>query len=405
MDAVIDTLDIRDAADAAEAIVAANARREPLAIVGAGSKTGLGRHAPIPRAISTRALTGVTLYEPEELVLSARAGTPLAEIEALLDAHHQQLAFEPMDYAALLGSAPRRATIGGVLAVNASGPRRIRAGAARDHLLGFHSVTGRGEIVKSGGRVMKNVTGYDLSKLVCGSYGTLALLTEVTLKVLPRAETEETLLLLGLDEATGLAQLRRASGSSHEVSSLALLPAGAAPLGLDANAAALRLEGPAISVVSRRDALMAELRDSGARFEIFGADASRSLWAALRDAAPVASQPGQVWRLSVAPTDGFAIVDELRRADLPLIAHFYDWAGGLVWLCLAPAPDAHAGAIRAAVDAHGGHATLIRAADDVRARVEVFHPQPAPLAALTRRVKESFDPAHILGRGRMNGAY
>jgi glycolate oxidase FAD binding subunit len=401
MDAAMATRDIRDAADAAEAIASANARGEPLAIVGAGSKRALGRHGPALQEMSTRALTGVTLYEPEELVLSARAGTPLAEIEALLDAHHQQLAFEPMDYGPLLGGAPRRATIGGVFAVNASGPRRIRAGAARDHLLGFHAVTGRGEIVKSGGRVMKNVTGYDLSKLVCGSYGTLALLTEVTLKVLPRAETEETLLVLGLDEATGLAQLRRASGSSHEVSSLALLPAGAAPLDLDTNAAALRLEGPAISVASRRDALMAESRDSGARFETLVADASTPFWAALRDATPIAGQAGQVWRLSVAPTDGFAVVETLRHAGLPLLAHFYDWAGGLVWLCLAPADDAHASPIRAAVDARGGHATLIRADDDVRARVEVFHPQPAPLAALTRRVKESFDPGHILGRGRM----
>jgi glycolate oxidase FAD binding subunit len=401
--AATETLDIRDAADAAEAIVAANARRAPLAIVGAGTKRGLGRHAPAAPEICTRALSGVTLSEPEELVLSARAGTPLAEIEALLDAHRQQFAFEPMDHAALYGGTARNATIGGVLAVNASGPRRIRAGAARDHLLGFHSVTGRGEIVKSGGRVMKNVTGYDLSKLVCGSYGTLALLTEVTLKVLPKAETEETLLLLGLDEASALRQLRRASGSSHEVSSFALLPAGLAPLALDASAAALRLEGPAISVTSRREALVAELRDSGARFDTLGPDASSALWTALRDVAPLAALPGQIWRVSVAPTDGGALVEALR--PLPLRAYFYDWAGGLVWLCLEPAADAHAGALRAAVDARGGHATLIRADDEVRARVDVFHPQPAPLAALTRRVKESFDPAHILGRGRMRAEF
>jgi glycolate oxidase FAD binding subunit len=405
MEAALATLDIRDAADAAEAIAAANARRAPLDVVGAGTKRRLGRPAPVAQELSTRALTGVTLYEPEELVLSARAGTPLAEIEALLDANHQQLAFEPMDFALLLGGAPRAATIGGVIAVNASGPRRIRAGAARDHLLGFHSVTGRGEIVKSGGRVMKNVTGYDLSKLVCGSYGTLALLTDVTLKVLPKAEMEETLLILGLDEPQALMQLRRASGSSHEVSSFAMLPAGAGSLALDANAAALRLEGPEISVESRRAALMAQLRDSGARFETLRPDVSAAFWAALRDAAPVAGGPGQVWRISVAPTDGFAVVEDLRRAGLPLLAHFYDWAGGLVWLRLDPAPDAHAATIRAAIDARGGHATLIRAEDEVRARVEVFHPQPAPLAALSRRVKDSFDPGNILGRGRMRAEY
>jgi glycolate oxidase FAD binding subunit len=399
------TLDIRDAADAIEAIRAADAGRAPLTIMGAGSKARLGRHAPAARALSTRALTGVTLYEPEELVLSARAGTPLREIEALLESHDQQLAFEPMDHGALLGVAPQRATIGGALAVNASGPRRIKAGAARDHLLGFHCVTGRGEIVKSGGRVMKNVTGYDLSKLVCGSYGTLALLTEVTLKVLPRAETEWTLPLSGLDEAPGLAQLRRASGSANEVSSFALLPAGAAPLARGSNVALLRLEGPEISVATRRDALIALLRDSGAQLETLQGDDSRALWAALRDAAPVAAPDAQIWRVSVAPTDGHGVVETLRRAGAPLLSHFYDWAGGLVWLALAPADDAHAAAVRGAVDAVGGHATLIRAADDIRATVEVFHPQPATLAALTRRVKASFDPAHILERGRMREAY
>jgi glycolate oxidase FAD binding subunit len=405
MDAAAATLDIRDAADAVEALKAANARNTPLAIVGGGSKTRLGRHAPKPQALATKALTGVTLYEPEELVLSARAGTPLREIEELLDAHHQQLAFEPMDHAPLLGGATRSATIGGAIAVNASGPRRIKAGAARDHLLGFQCVTGRGEVVKSGGRVMKNVTGYDLSKLVCGSYGTLALLTEVTLKVLPRPETEETLMVVGLDEASSLALLRRASGTAHEASSFAMLPAGAGPLALDAYAALLRIEGPEISVASRRGALIAELRYDGAHFETLPQAESLALWAALRDAAPIASQAGQVWRLSVAPTDGLGAIEALRRAGAPILAYFYDWAGGLVWLCLESAPDAHATTIRAAVEALGGHATLIRASDDTRARVEVFHPQPPALAALTKRVKESFDPAHVLERGRMRAEF
>jgi glycolate oxidase FAD binding subunit len=405
MDAATAALDIRDAADAVDALRAANARKAPLAILGAGSKKRLGRHAPLQQQISTRALSGVTLYEPEELVLSARAGAPLREIEELLDAHGQQLAFEPMDYAPLLGGAMRSATIGGVVAVNASGPRRIKAGAARDHLLGFHCVTGRGEIVKSGGRVMKNVTGYDLSKLVCGSYGTLALLTEVTLKVLPKAETEQTILVLGLDEALSLAQLRRASITPHEVSSFAMLPAGAAPLGLDANAALLRIEGPEISVSARREALIAQLGDSGARFEILPQAESVALWASLRDAAPVSAFSGLVWRISVAPTDGAEAMAAIRRAGAPILAYFYDWAGGLIWLCLETAPDAHAATIRAAIDARGGHATLIRAAEDIRARLDVFHPQPAPLAALTRRVKESFDPAHILERGRMREAF
>ncbi len=395
---------IRDERDVAEAIRAAFDEGAPLSVRGNGSKATLGRCAPAAAALSLRALSGVTLYEPEELVLTARAGTPLAEIEALLESRGQQLAFEPIDYGALLGSSAG-ATIGGVIAVNASGPRRIKAGAARDHLLGFRCVTGRGEIIKSGGRVMKNVTGYDLSKLVTGSYGTLAALTEATLKVLPKAETEQTLLLRGLSEEHSLAALRQASATAYEVSSLAVLPSGAAPLALPGCTAALRLEGPQISVSARRESLEKALAGFGGRFEFLPRADSAALWRALRDAAPVAREAGQVWRVSVAPTEGFAIVSGLRAAGVALRAYFYDWAGGLIWLCLEESPDAAAPILRDIVNARGGHATLIRASADVRSRVEVFHPQPPALAALTLRVKESFDPAHILERGRMRAEF
>lgn len=405
MRSACETHEIRDEADAVDAICAAKAKGDCCAVVGGGSKSGLGRYAPQTRALSTAALTGVTLYEPDELVLSARAGARLSEIEALLDQHGQQLAFEPMDYGLLFGAETGDATVGGAIAVNASGPRRIKAGAARDHLLGFRCVTGRGELVKSGGRVMKNVTGYDLSKLVCGSYGTLALLTELTLKVLPKPQTECTLLAIGAEEAESLALLRRASATPCEPSALAMLPAGAAPLALNANAAAIRLEGPAISVTARRDDLVARLARDGLRFEALDEYDSKTLWRDLRDAAPVAANVGQIWRISVAPSEGFAVVERIRRASAPVLAHFYDWAGGLIWLRLETAPDAYAGVVRSAVDASGGHATLIRASAETRATVDVFHPQPAALAALTRRVKASFDPAQILERGRMRAEF
>jgi glycolate oxidase FAD binding subunit len=394
----------RDEAEVAEAVREALADDAPLAIIGAGSKRALGRSAAPARELSLAGLRGVTLYEPAELVLSARVATPLAEIDALLDAHRQQLAFEPMDYAPLLGGAVGTATLGGLVAVNASGPRRIKTGAARDHLLGFRCVTGRGDIVKSGGRVMKNVTGFDLSKLICGSYGTLAVVTEATFKVLPLPDCEETLLLCGLDERNALAALRRASGTPCETSSLAMLPAGVAPLRLSAPVAAMRLEGPRISVEKRREDLRAALRDFGGAVERLDDAASRALWRALRDAEPVAAPEGQVWRVSVAPTDGFTVVEGVR-AQVGVQAYFFDWAGGLLWLNLAPCEDASAPALRAIVARVGGHATLIRADAHTRARVDVFHPQPAPLAALSRRVKESFDPAHILERGRMRAEF
>ena len=380
----------------------AAARGAPLRLVGVGSKRALGR-PPAGEAVSLAAFSGVTLYEPEELVLTAGAATPRAEIEALLDAHGQELAFEPVDFGALFGSGP--GTIGGLVATGASGPRRIKAGALRDHLLGFRCVTGRGEIVKSGGRVMKNVTGYDLSKLVAGSFGTLAALTEVTLKVLPKASSETTLLLSGLDEAASLAALRKASQAPVDASGFAMLPAGALPLGLAGNVAAIRLEGPAISLQSRRDDLIALLTPQGGAFETLDAQASRALWRRLRDAEPVAKTPGDLWRVSLAPTDGATFLQSLRAACAAPSAHFYDWAGGLVWLCFEPAEDAYARAVRPIVEKLGGQATLLRAEDEIRARVGVFQPKPSALAALSRRVKESFDPALILERGRLTAEF
>ncbi|ARN80078.1 glycolate oxidase subunit GlcE [Methylocystis bryophila] len=388
----------QDENELAEIIRDAAARVAPLRLVGSDTKRAFGRPSR-GEALSLAAFSGVTLYEPEELVLTAGAATPRAEIEALLDAKAQELAFEPIDFGALFGSGA--GTIGGLVATGASGPRRIKAGALRDHLLGFRCVTGRGEIVKSGGRVMKNVTGYDLSKLVAGSFGTLAALTEVTLKVLPKASSEATLLQTGLDEAASLAALRKASQAQADASGFAMLPAGSRPLSLARNVAAIRLEGAAISLDSRRDELVALLAPRGGAFETLDADASRALWRRLRDAEPVARAPGDLWRVSLAPTNGAKLLENLHAAGAAPIAHFYDWAGGLVWLCFEPTADARAGVLRRIVEELGGQATLLRAEDEIRARVGVFQPKPAALAALSRRVKESFDPAHILERGRL----
>jgi glycolate oxidase FAD binding subunit len=400
----VETIEIESAAQAREALCAAGAQNLPLGVEGGGTRARLGRYAPAARILQSTRLSGITLYEPEELVLSARAGTPLREIEALLDRNNQQLAFEPMDHAALYGGERRAGTIGGAIAVNAAGPRRIKAGAARDHLLGFEGVTGRGDIVKSGGRVMKNVTGFDLSKLVCGSFGTLLFLTEVTLKVLPKAETEQTVLLLGVDEEEGLRLLRRASATPYEVSGYALTPAGVVH-GVDVNAVALRIEGPKISVSARREALIAALAGASARCAILQPTRSAAFWASLRDVEPIALLDADVWRLSVAPTDAFGVVDAIRRAGAPRLAHYYDWAGGLIWLALASSDNACESIVRTAIDARGGHATLVRAHEAARANIDVFHPQPAPLAALARRIKDAFDPQHILERGRMRAEF
>ncbi|MGH6948222.1 MAG: FAD-binding protein, partial [Kiloniellales bacterium] len=335
----------------AEAIAWALAEEQPLEVLGRGSKRGLGR--PLQTApglglgrLELIGLTGITLYEPEELVLSARAGTPLAEIEAALAEKRQALAFEPPDLGPLLGGKAGQGSLGGAMACNLAGPRRFKAGAARDHLLGFRAISGRGEAFKSGGRVVKNVTGYDLSKLMAGSHGTLAALTEVTVKVLPAAEAEATLALRGLDDMRALAAMTTALVSPLDPSGAAHLPAAAAAKltvdGLSGSGAltALRLEGPQPSVAARAEALTGLLGKLGTATRLEAA-ASRALWQAVRDVHPfVGAKEAQVWRVSLPPQAAVAFAATLSR--LAVLGYFYDWGGGLVWLALPAAErDAH----------------------------------------------------------------
>jgi glycolate oxidase FAD binding subunit len=410
-----DSLKPKDATEVEFIVRAALAEEKTLEVVGGGSKRSIGRAAQWDATLDLSALSGVTLYEPEELVLSAKAGTPLAEIESLVAASNQELAFEPLDYGPLLGAPAASATIGGVLAGNLSGPRRIKAGAARDHFLGVSAVSGRGEVFKSGGRVVKNVTGYDLCKVIAGSWGTLAAMTEVTIKVLPRAETEISVLVLGLDDAAAGKAMTAAMTCYGDVSAAAHVPAAAAAR-IAASAAghsavtAFRLEGVAPSVAQRKTVLEEVVAPFGA-LAALDESASRAFWRAVRDVTPFAADgpagERDLWRISTVPTKGPAVGAALvREAQAEVL---YDWAGGLVWAALPASDDARAPAVRATVAAvggqsggqSGGHATLIRAPAAVRAAVEVFSPEPPPLAALTARIRKSFDPQGVLNPGRM----
>ncbi len=369
------------------AVAATIAGGLPSEIAGSGSKKALGRPTQSNSILDMSGFKGISLYEPDELVLEAGAGTPMSEIEKLLAKNNQQLAFEPPDYSKLLGSK-KSGTLGGLIACGLSGPRRIKAGAARDHILGFSGVSGRGEIFKAGGRVVKNVTGFDLAKLMVGSYGTLVALTQITMKVLPAAATEETVVLSGLDDGRAIKAMSLAMQSSCEVSGAAHLP-GAQTL--------LRLEGIRPSVISRRDKLRGLLKEFGAA-EVLDEKQSRAQWIAVRDVHLLSGdQTRAVWKLSVTPSMGAEIVCRIsKQLDAK---YFFDWAGGLIWLSAPAADDASASIIRGSFDR--GHATLIRAPESVRACVDVFQPQTPALAALSARVKASFDPGGVLNFGRM----
>jgi len=377
-------------AELAEAVAEAAAAKTPLEIRGGGTRAGLGRPVQAERTLSVAGLAGISLYEPGALTLVARAGTPVAEIEAALAAEGQMLPFEPMDHRALLGTGGASGgapTIGGVVACGVSGPRRIAAGACRDSMLGVRFVNGKGEAIKSGGRVMKNVTGYDVPKLICGSYGTLGVISEISFKVLPKPETEATLVRSGLDPAAGVAALSRALTSPYGIT-------GAAHTD---SRTMVRIEGLEGSVAYRQDKLLGQL---GPGWQAVSGEASAALWQAVRDVAPFAGREGAVWRISVKPGDGPVLSAGLHEAGLGHEALF-DWGGGLAWLLTPETSTCGVARIRSQTAALGGHATLVRASAATRAALEVFEPEPEPLARISAGLRAKFDPAGVLNPGRM----
>ncbi|RTL48413.1 MAG: FAD-binding protein [Bradyrhizobiaceae bacterium] len=405
----MDTLKARDAKDVEQAVRDAIAAEQPLEIIGHGTKRAIGLPTATNAVLDLSALNAVTSYEPQELIITVQAGAPVADVISMLDAKNQLFGFEPMDTSKLLGTPANAGTIGGMIGAGLAGPRRIRSGGVRDHLLGAASVSGFGDSFYIGGKVVKNVTGYDLCKLLAGSWGTLSVMTEVTLKVMPKAENERTVVLRGLDEIAANRAMTAAMGSSYDVSAAAHLPAsslrgtdGLSGFDLRKAVTLIRLEGIGASIVQRAQSVANVLSSFGPA-DMIEDDDSAAVWAAIRDITPFAASgplgAWPVWRIVCPPASGAAFGQALARETGGEV--IYDWAGGLIWAALPPKPDAHAALLRGKLAPFGGHATLIRASEDVRAALDVFPPQSAGVAALNQRVKTSFDPRNILNRGRM----
>lgn len=369
----------------------------PLTIEGGGTRGTITRPVQSDTTLNLSGLTGITLYEPAEMVIGAWAGTPLSEIEAVLAEKNQMLSFEPADYRAALGTSGEP-TIGGVVAGNVSGPRRILAGAARDNLIGVRFVNGLGEVIKNGGRVMKNVTGLDLVKLQAGAWGTLGVLTEVIFKVTPCPPEGRTLVVEGLSERDGVDLLGRAMGTPFEVNGAAHLPQSA---GKPARTL-MRLEGFPDQLDYRIPALMSQLDVSGITISH---DEHTALWKNIRDIGPLAEDDATVdetclWRISCPAMSGPDIVAAV--AAHRSVKVFYDWSGGLVWLQTGLEDDAGAVAIRTACKPHSGaHATLFRAPPAIKANVPVFNPLKPAHMTLTRSIKASLDPQGLFNPGAM----
>lgn len=356
-------------------VAAATARGQRLEITGGGTHSHTGAPRPDAVALGTSALSGIIAYDPAELVLTVRGGTPLAEIEAVLAEKGQGFLFEP--------SGGAGATIGGVIGASVSGPRRVSAGAVRDYVLGFEAVSGRGERFKAGGKVVKNVTGFDLSKLVCGSWGRLAVLTEVTLKVLPAPAERRTLSWQGLDTPAAWDLMGEALCAPADVAAAAWLP--------DPGVALVRLEGFGPSVEARTHTLSTILSRFGPPQQVTG-EGAVAAWLPVRQGDGLAEAP-ILWRISVPRSAGLTVARRLEALDSRWLA---DWGGGLIWCTTG----ADADDLRAMVANAGGHATLVRAPEAMRARTPAFQPQTGPMAALSERVRRAFDPHGVFETGR-----
>jgi glycolate oxidase FAD binding subunit len=377
----------------------------PVEILGAGTKRSFGRPVAANVAITTAGLRGITLYESTELVMSARAGTPVSQIEVELASRGQMLGFEPVDLGPTLGGHAGLQTIGAIFASNISGSRRIAVGSARDHLIGVKGISGRGEIFKAGGRVMKNVTGYDVARGLAGSWGTLAVLTEVTFKVVPIPDDVATLVFPGLTDDLAIELMCAAMGSPYEVTGTVHLSAGmVGRLKHEQLAAqrkpltALRIENFTKSVAYRKGRLIEILREWGKPIELDLEDSLR-LWGEIRRLSVLPYDDNYVWRISTSPRTAADLVLMVKR-HMPAEV-LYDWSGGLIWLETPASADAGAADIRRAVATFGGHATLVRADTAVRHTVDVFQPLNPGMERITRGLKEAFDPGNLLNPGRM----
>ncbi len=368
-----------------EAVGQAAARGQRLEVRGGGTKSAIGRPGRNTTLLQIQGFDKVIDYDGPELVLTAGASTPLAEIETLLAQNNQMLAFEPFDHGVLFGLPPA-ATLGGVIAAGVSGSRRLTAGAVRDHFLGLRGVSGRGEAFMGGAKVVKNVTGYDLPKLLANSWGQLAVMTEVTLKVLPRPQTVQTVVLSGLDERQACLVMGQALRSQADVAAAAHLPA-------DINGGlaltALRLEGFEPSVKARVQMVLEQF-GAAAPCDVLPTEASALLWEQVQSVKPLQGE-GTLWRINVPPMAGAEVIEQLKPYGARCLL---DWAGGLVW-ALLPTTDGGQ-AVRAVASALGGHAMLIRGPEALRLSIPTQHPLAPGVAALTQRVKDGFDPKAIL---------
>lgn len=396
----------RDEQDLSSFIERAHNNRVPVEIRGSGSKAAIGRPVQVKHALSSLNISGILFYEPRERVMSAKAGTPLKFIEETLAYNGQMLPFEPVNFAMINQKPEEQGTIGGVFASHVDGSRRILAGSAQDHFLGMNAVNGMGKRFKAGGRVMKNVAGYDICRSVAGSWGTLVIMTDVTFRVMPKPETTKTLIFYDLLDVLAIELMGKAMKTPYEISGAAHLPSSLVSNLTDSDLntrgkaiTALRLENFSYAVSNRLDKLQ-EILGSFAAMDILDKDKSLTFWSDVRNLNFFKSSDAPFWRITTAPSKAVEIVASIR-AHHPECVAAYDWAGGLIWLLTPYRADAGASEVHRTVLNRSGNATLMRGSSELRNSTYVFQPLERNMKALVKKVKHAFDPAGILNPGKM----
>ena len=376
----------------------------PLEISGLQSKNKIGRNFQSEKTLDLSNYKGIIDYKPEELYIKVKAGTSIKQIEDELKKNNQQLAFEPNDFGYLFKGESNSGSIGGVVACNFAGPRRFKVGSVRDHLLGFQGVNGKGETIKSGGTVVKNVTGYDLCKILSGSFGTLTILTEISIKVLPKPETSKTLIIKNPHIKKALGYLGLSLSSSTDPSGGAFYPDYFGKsfilndLTHDGGLTGIRIEGPTNSVDQRIDRLSKELTLLNDEFSILDPVQSEIFWTKTKNLEVFKNSKSNLIRIVVPISETLQVIQKLKKKDDT--NYFLDWGGSLIWMAFEQINSKIIEEIKEITKYHKGYYTLIKLEEDLKASADIFTIDPIKYK-ISEKIKKSFDPRRIFNPGKM----
>jgi len=375
----------------------------PIEIVGSGTKSEIGKKLQCAKILDMSNISGILEYKPEELYITVKAGTPIKIVNDELKKNNQYLAFEPINFSEIFKKDLNEGTIGGTLSCNFSGSRRFKVGSARDHILGFKGYNGKGEKIKSGGTVVKNVTGYDLSKLVTGSFGTLLALSEITLKVLPLQTDTKTIIIsdLALEHSMGI--MGSSLSSSHDPSGAVFYPGSLRnnftfnDLTHQGSITAIRIEGTKISTEQKANNFFKDLSLEEKKTTILDKTQSEIFWEDTRALKVFSKSQKNILRVVIPPSETVNLITRLKTFHP---SYFIDWGGSLIWLELDYLSNQKVDQIRRRVLNAGGYLTVIKSPANIKSSYEIFTIDPIKFK-ISQNLKKSFDPKRIFNPGKM----